>query len=196
MESVYFPVVIAISTLIFVFGQPYLLSLINSLKRVMAGKAHQKTDRPESHVECSQIQSTVQQLIDRARFKISAGDGQEALASLIQAITLSQGESAVGQVLSDARARAQGDRMSESSTFASDHEPFLSDLDLALIAIEKLADNPSLLLDRGDGSEQILRDAFEDGSSVVCKNCGGLIKIERWDAHCATWCPALESADD
>jgi formamidopyrimidine-DNA glycosylase len=51
------------------------------------------------------------------------------------------------------------------------------------------------LSDRCDGSEQILRDAFEDGSSVICTRCGGLVKSVRWEAHSSTWCPAIQDAD-
>jgi hypothetical protein len=53
----------------------------------------------------------------------------------------------------------------------------------------------TLLSERGD--EEILKDAFEDGSSLVCRKCGGLVAKVRWDSHASTWCPALpESSMD
>ena len=51
----------------------------------------------------------------------------------------------------------------------------------------------SLLSEIGDGSELILKDAFEDGSSIICTRCTGLVSRERWTAHCQYWCPSIES---
>ncbi len=48
----------------------------------------------------------------------------------------------------------------------------------------------SLLVETGD--EDILIDAFQDGSSVICQRCHGLISVERAEAHATRWCPALE----
>ncbi len=36
--------------------------------------------------------------------------------------------------------------------------------------------------------EDILNDAFEDGSSVICEKCGDMVKKERMDIHVTTWC--------
>lgn len=52
----------------------------------------------------------------------------------------------------------------------------------------------SILKDRSE--EEILRDAFEDGSSVICVRCSSLIKQTRWEAHSTMWCPALASDED
>ena len=54
----------------------------------------------------------------------------------------------------------------------------------------------SILQERGDGSEDILLDAFQDGSSIVCKLCNALINKDRWDVHQTVWCPAIQSHDD
>ncbi len=47
----------------------------------------------------------------------------------------------------------------------------------------------TLLSERGQ--EDVLRDAFQDGSSVVCHMCGGLVARARWESHSELWCPSL-----
>ena len=53
-----------------------------------------------------------------------------------------------------------------------------------------------ILQERGDGSEEILVDAFEDGSSVICKLCKSLVKKNRWDAHRDIWCPSIDGGEN
>ncbi|KAL0432525.1 UNVERIFIED_CONTAM: hypothetical protein Slati_2586800 [Sesamum latifolium] len=38
------------------------------------------------------------------------------------------------------------------------------------------------------GRKQILLDAFSDGSSFICLQCGGLVSNHRKEEHCAFWC--------
>uniref|UniRef100_A0A804HW82 C2HC zinc finger plants domain-containing protein n=2 Tax=Musa acuminata subsp. malaccensis TaxID=214687 RepID=A0A804HW82_MUSAM len=38
------------------------------------------------------------------------------------------------------------------------------------------------------GRKQIMLDAFADGSSFVCLQCGGLVSSLRRDEHMAYWC--------
>lgn len=38
------------------------------------------------------------------------------------------------------------------------------------------------------GRTQIVLDAFSDGSSFICLQCGGLVSIHRKDEHNAYWC--------
>lgn len=38
------------------------------------------------------------------------------------------------------------------------------------------------------GRVQIVVDAFADGSSFICLQCGGLVSIHRKDEHYAHWC--------
>ncbi|EHA8590246.1 hypothetical protein COCNU_scaffold016393G000020 [Cocos nucifera] len=54
---------------------------------------------------------------------------------------------------------------------------------------------PSTFLDANDtsilamtGRKQIMLDAFADGSSFVCLQCGGLVSNLRKDEHLAYWC--------
>lgn len=38
------------------------------------------------------------------------------------------------------------------------------------------------------GRKQVMLDAFSDGSSFVCLQCGGLVSNQRKDEHYAFWC--------
>lgn len=38
------------------------------------------------------------------------------------------------------------------------------------------------------GRKQVMLDAFADGSSFVCLQCGGLVSNHRKDEHFAYWC--------
>jgi len=47
----------------------------------------------------------------------------------------------------------------------------------------------SILEESGNG--QIISDAYNDGSSVICTRCNGVIARVRMRAHAQMWCPAL-----
>lgn len=136
-------------------------------------------------------EATVQALLNYSRAKIASGDRDEALACLIQAISLTRGEEAVIGVLTASKERAEKERREAEAAAIAEANRHQSTLDEAIRASMELLNTPSLLLERDDGSEQILCDAFEDGSSVICKRCGGLVKRLRWDAHCELWCSAI-----
>lgn len=126
-------------------------------------------------------------LLDRSRASIASGDGEQALAALIHAISLNGGEEAVMQVLSEARSRAS--RELEERRMQDEANTNREVLEMAMVATERLMTESSLLSDRGD--EELLRDAFEDGSSVICKFCGGLVKASRWESHREFWCEGV-----
>ncbi|KAL3935114.1 MAG: hypothetical protein SGBAC_009306 [Bacillariaceae sp.] len=53
----------------------------------------------------------------------------------------------------------------------------------------------SLLADRSTylfqmGQQHILQQAMEDGSSIVCRRCNGMVPIKRWHQHQQYWCQA------
>lgn len=50
----------------------------------------------------------------------------------------------------------------------------------------RLINEETLLSERGE--QIILKDAFEDGSSVVCSKCGSLIPRVRAQNHSLYWC--------
>ena len=68
------------------------------------------------------------------------------------------------------------------------------DLKTAEHAVIELLRSPSILKD--SSKSDILEAAFRDGSSVVCSNCGGLIKRDRWTNHVQFWCNVEEGEGD
>ena len=123
----------------------------------------------------------VEMLIDITRNKISEGKSLEAFASILQAIRLTQGEESIMRILADAKRKVDDDLLVESLEGMELEEAF----DMA----RELIRQDTILRDQGN--QQILKDAFEDGSSVICRKCGGLIAQKRWIAHKSFWCPTL-----
>ena len=112
------------------------------------------------------------------------------LASVINAISLTRGDSSIIDTLSSARDRVYAERK-ELERLAE--EAYSREvLALAESARSQLVTGGSILKDRADGSEDILRDAFEDGSSVVCQRCSALVKASRWQNHATMWCSELD----
>lgn len=125
----------------------------------------------------------VELLIDITRNKISEGKSLEAFAALLQAIKLTKGEESILEVLSVAKKKVDDDMQ-----LCSEFDSSVS-LQEAFDASRALVEQDTILRDQGN--EEILKDAFEDGSSVVCTKCGGLISMQRWTAHKSFWCSAL-----
>ena len=129
------------------------------------------------------LESTL--LPDRSRSSIADGEKNDALASLLHAIRLTSGEASILGILNEAKKRVDEAHAQRSNN---------SDLIAARQALQSLLDTESILGDRDD----ILHDAFSDGSSVICRKCGALVARVRTDAHSKRWCPALPpgQADD
>lgn len=53
-----------------------------------------------------------------------------------------------------------------------------------------LADRSEASILAQNGRMQVVMDAFADGSSFVCLQCGGLVSNLRRDEHFAYWCGA------
>jgi len=126
-------------------------------------------------------------LIEEARrLLVSSGDAQKdvvqamnALAALVSAVRIRDGDAAAGALLEKGRALFQ----EREGTDAERSEAMFS-----------LGEEGSLLKERG--AEDILCDAFADGSSVLCRKCTGLVSRARWNAHKTKWCPAIMSEHD
>jgi hypothetical protein len=101
----------------------------------------------------------------------------EALAALVQAITLTRGEEGIMQVLEEAKAKA--DREHE-------RRAMVDALAVAREISRRLVREETILSERGE--QTILKDAFEDGSSVVCSKCGSLVPATRAENHSLYWC--------
>jgi len=123
--------------------------------------------------------TVIQRLLELSRSQISAGNGQQALEAVIRAIVANSGEESVMIILGEANNRAKREKEKEiRETIAR--------------CCEQLVEGDSLLCDMGD--EDILLDAFQDGSSVICQKCQGLISVDRAEAHAKRWCPALTNS--
>jgi hypothetical protein len=132
----------------------------------------------------------IEQLLKQTRQRITAGDRDNALAALIQAISLTRGEDKILETLAAAKEREEVRARQEAHMTRQLHQP----IDEAVNACRQLVKSPSCLQELGD--QDLLRQAFEDGSSVICQRCTGLVPRDRWGAHCDIWCPALESQED
>ena len=131
------------------------------------------------------IEKVVGMLLDHTRSKISEGSKEDALAALLHAIRISSGEDSIIRILDQAKKRVDDDYALRGHSSAVTN---------AANAIRRILEQDSFLSERGE--EDILRDAFEDGSSIICQQCGGLVSQARWEAHRNSWCPSLEGNMD
>jgi hypothetical protein len=123
-------------------------------------------------------QTSIQELLSLSRQQIAEGRGKEALENVIRAIIANSGEASVIRILDAANEQAKREKEREIR-------------EMIRRCCDDLRNGDSLLCETGD--EDILIDAFQDGSSVICQRCQGLISVERAEAHSKRWCPALEN---
>lgn len=130
--------------------------------------------------------ATVEQLLAKTRKNIINENPSEALSALLEAVRLTQGEDAVTEIL---------DKTKMNMPDLTDVEHAVVNEEDMVVAARKMSaylqnDEKSILFEIS--RTDILRDAFEDGSSVVCKACGSLIPRARADNHSKFWCDAVE----
>lgn len=132
-----------------------------------------------------ELSRAVEMLLTITRDEIADRNPHQALAALLHAVRLTRGESAIFDVLDEAKRRCSAtlDAHSVEQNYAQ-----------ARRISEMLMEQDTLLSERGD--ELILKDAFEDGSSLLCTKCGGLVAKVRWESHSQFWCPSLEVDND
>jgi hypothetical protein len=125
------------------------------------------------------------EILEEVKRLVAQGDGTKALAVLLHAVRLSHpdGEEGIFSFLDMAKELINTQRQ-------QDHT---DEMQQALLVVEELLQSESLIGEAGDG--HILRDAFMDGSSIVCRRCQALVKRERWEPHRDRWCPALPQRD-
>ncbi|CAH9053945.1 unnamed protein product [Cuscuta europaea] len=135
----------------------------------------------------------VRNLLAMARRLIDQNMPSQALQAVVVAIRSRGGEEAVHQLLSRARelysnkvhASAAADELaslfSEFAITPSQTEPYQH------VEIDK--SGTSILSETG--RKQVMEDAFSDGSSFVCYQCGGLVSTLRKDEHYSFWCCKL-----
>lgn len=134
----------------------------------------------ETRESPEEIERVVGILLNHTRSKISEGNKDDALAALLHAIRISSGENSIVRILDQAKRKVDDDYTLRDQSLA---------IAKATNAIKIMLEEDSFLSERGE--EDILRDAFEDGSSIICQKCGGLVPHTRWDAHKLSWCPSL-----
>ncbi|XP_059634211.1 uncharacterized protein LOC132276676 [Cornus florida] len=141
----------------------------------------------------------VRGLLSMARQLIDQGKPSQALQAVVMAMRTQGGDGAVSQVLNRAQelyrnrlqASAAADQL--ASLFAEcaiaealplQTEP--SQPNTENLPMEPDAHGTSILSETG--RKQIMMDAFSDGSSFICLQCGGLVSNHRKDEHYAYWC--------
>ena len=141
----------------------------------------------------------IRELMDAARAKLAEGDGDGAIACALAAAKLSSGgdEAVMTRQLDAAKRTAETQRRRQKEIRPDLTDEEAADLAAARAVCDDLLERSSIL---GDGGHRdLLQDAFEDGSSVVCVRCGDLVARRRWDAHKTAWCrmlPDYDSDDD
>ena len=127
----------------------------------------------------------VEKLLTISRSEIAENNPQQALAALLHAIRITRGEDAIMEVLDEAKKRCRAE---------IDKQVMMESFEQAKAISAMLMQQETLLSERGD--EEILKDAFEDGSSILCRKCGGLVAKVRWESHSQWWCPAIVDEED
>eukprot|EP00521_Asterionellopsis_glacialis_P012990 CAMPEP_0195292640 /NCGR_PEP_ID=MMETSP0707-20130614/10369_1 /TAXON_ID=33640 /ORGANISM="Asterionellopsis glacialis, Strain CCMP134" /LENGTH=203 /DNA_ID=CAMNT_0040353157 /DNA_START=14 /DNA_END=622 /DNA_ORIENTATION=- len=110
----------------------------------------------------------------------------EALSALMHALTLNGGQASADRAMQRLR--------TELGPEIADH---VSDRNLRMerafaIVEEMLRDESTFLYQRG--KQDILRQAMEDGSSLVCTKCNSMVAASRWQQHQQYWCPSISSS--
>jgi predicted ArsR family transcriptional regulator len=131
-----------------------------------------------------ELSQAVEMLLNITRTELADNKPQQALAALLHAIRLTRGEDAIMEVLSEAKRKCMAD---------IDQQVERESFEQARRITELLMHQDTFLSERGE--EDILKDAFEDGSSVLCRKCGGLVAKARWESHAGTWCPAIAEVE-
>lgn len=130
------------------------------------------------------LTKAVELLLQITRDEIADSNPQQALVALLHAVRLTRGEGAIIEVLDMAKAQARRE---------VEQQGMQERLQDAQRMCELLVQSETLLSERGE--QEILKDAFEDGSSVICTKCGALVARVRWESHRDYWCSALPADD-
>ncbi|KAL5705628.1 hypothetical protein ACHQM5_023908 [Ranunculus cassubicifolius] len=146
----------------------------------------------------------VRGLLTLARQLINQGKPSLALQAIVMAMKSDGGDEAVLQTLHRARevyrnrlqASSAADELAslfaecaiaEADPIKSEPSPF--DTGGPSVTMTPDAHGTSILAK--SGRQQIMLDAFSDGSSFICLQCGGLVSNHRRDEHLAYWCCQL-----
>ncbi|KAJ7966585.1 2-methoxy-6-polyprenyl-1,4-benzoquinol methylase [Quillaja saponaria] len=144
----------------------------------------------------------VRELLTLARQLINQGKPSQALEAVVVAVKTKGGDEAVFESLHRARELYKS-RLQENAAVDQLASLFAecAIAEAQPIKPESSADNtagPSFTPDTREnsilaetGRMKIVLDAFSDGSSFICLQCGGLVSNHRKDEHYAYWCCQL-----
>ena len=132
-----------------------------------------------------ELSQAVEMLLTITRSELADSNPQQALAALLHAVRLTRGEDAILEVLNEAKRRASAEMDQNSMQESLAEARKVSDM---------LMVQDTILAETGD--QEILKDAFEDGSSVLCTRCQGLVARVRWESHKQYWCPAVRVCEE
>lgn len=157
---------------------------------------------PPSQLHSSSGQyDVVRGMLTTARQLIDQGKPSQALQAVVMAMRTKGGEQAVFQALNRAqelyRNKVQASVAADelASLFAECaiaeamppvSQPYEHEHNTVDKPIEVDVDGTSILAETG--RKQIMLDAFSDGTSFVCLQCGGLVSAHRKDEHYSFWC--------
>ncbi|KAL3840428.1 hypothetical protein ACJIZ3_025019 [Penstemon smallii] len=157
-------------------------------------------DMMEAEATAADPNDVVRNLLTMARQLIHEGKPSQALQGVVMAMKLQGGDEAVLQTLNRARelyinkvqASSAADELASlfaecaiAEAIPSQPGPIQHKMDFQS-STEPDAQGTSILAETG--RKQIVLDAFADGSSFVCLQCGGLVSNLRRDEHYAFWC--------
>ncbi|KAK3007340.1 hypothetical protein RJ639_016824 [Escallonia herrerae] len=141
----------------------------------------------------------VRGLLALARQLIDQGQPSQALQAVVMATRTKGGDEAVIQALD--RARELYRNKLQASTAADELASLFAECAIAEALPSSSEPAESSMVDQSfesdacgtsilaeTGRKQIMLDAFSDGSSFVCLQCGGLVSNHRRDEHYAFWC--------
>eukprot|EP00977_Amphora_coffeiformis_P010561 scaffold2482_cov166-Amphora_coffeaeformis.AAC.27 len=104
----------------------------------------------------------------------------DALLALLQALQLNSGQASATQAME----RIRQELGSDIANHVLDRQ---GRIERAMRMVQQLlADESTLLFQQGN--QHLLQQAMEDGSSVVCTKCNGMIPAARWQQHAQYWC--------
>ncbi|GAA0139998.1 hypothetical protein LIER_01429 [Lithospermum erythrorhizon] len=141
----------------------------------------------------------VKHLLATSRQLIDQGQPSQALQAVVMAMRARGGEEAVYHLL--VRARDLYRNKIQTSAAADELSSLFAECAIAEAMplnsqpSDQITDQQSVEFDphgtsilAETGREQVVLDAFSDGSSFVCLKCGGLVSNQRKEEHTAFWC--------
>ncbi|PIN09885.1 hypothetical protein CDL12_17527 [Handroanthus impetiginosus] len=144
----------------------------------------------------------VRNLLTMARQLVDQGKPSHALQAVVMAMKIQGGDEAVSQALNRARelyvnkvqVNAATDELASLFAECAIAEamplpPGSSQHNIDNHPNEPDPQGTSILAETG--RKQIVLDAFSDGTSFICLQCGGLVSNHRKEEHFAFWCSKI-----